>query len=387
MRSVSTWILVVALAIAGYYAWEQRRDGGAAVEAASIEGAAEGSRPTPSGAPTPSSAGLAGPRRPAPSAAAAWSVAGPASQPGAGTSGEPAGIALTPSGALAARVHGYRQRARSALAAGERAYAAAYGQGWLHAAPEGCEEAAAGADFLVGLERAAVEGANEAARASDPSAQRVELTVACLAATDAARRAVYRDILDQLAQTEVLSGRPSADAMRHAVAPGESLAKIAGRYGIPVEALQRINGLGASTAIRAGQTLSVPKGPVELIVVKADFRLALLANGRLLREYAVGIGKDDSTPEASFAIGEKQVNPVWYSPKGAFGPNDERNILGSRWLGFVDQDEHKGFGIHGTRLPESIGKAESSGCIRLRNADVEDLYAFVPRGAKVTIVR
>jgi len=133
--------------------------------------------------------------------------------------------------------------------------------------------------------------------------------------------------------------------------------------------------------------LRVWRGPVEIVIVKRDFELTLLQDGRFVRAYACGIGKNDSTPEAGFQIAERQTDPTWYSPKGVFPPGDPGNLLGTRWLGFRDTKEHRGFGIHGTRMPDSIGTAASSGCIRLRNGDVENLFAFVPRGAKVTIVR
>ncbi len=50
-------------------------------------------------------------------------------------------------------------------------------------------------------------------------------------------------------------------------------------------------------------------------------------------------------------------------------------------------DEHQGFGIHGTKFPESIGTEASMGCIRMRNQEVEELYDLVPRGTQVHIVR
>jgi len=51
-----------------------------------------------------------------------------------------------------------------------------------------------------------------------------------------------------------------------------------------------------------------------------------------------------------------------------------------------DTEDVRGYGIHGTWEPSSIGKAESAGCIRMRNEEVEELYSLIPNGTAVEIV-
>ena len=63
-------------------------------------------------------------------------------------------------------------------------------------------------------------------------------------------------------------------------------------------------------------------------------------------------------------------------------PDSPENILGTRWLGF----DKKGYGIHGSVDPSAIGQYVTAGCVRMTNADVEELYAILPVGAEVTIV-
>jgi len=58
------------------------------------------------------------------------------------------------------------------------------------------------------------------------------------------------------------------------------------------------------------------------------------------------------------------------------------NPLGTRWMGLG----YKGYGIHGTNRPHSIGKAASHGCIRMRNHDVEELFELVQVGDPVDLV-
>jgi len=75
-------------------------------------------------------------------------------------------------------------------------------------------------------------------------------------------------------------------------------------------------------------------------------------------------------------------DPVWYK-EGAIVPAESpENILGSRWLGLSE----KGYGIHGTVDPDSVGQQATQGCVRMLNADVEELYAIIPVGTQVTTV-
>ena len=63
-------------------------------------------------------------------------------------------------------------------------------------------------------------------------------------------------------------------------------------------------------------------------------------------------------------------------------PDSPKNILGSRWMGISEP----GYGIHGTRDPDSIGQAVTAGCVRMLNEDVEELYAIVPIGTEIAII-
>ena len=58
-----------------------------------------------------------------------------------------------------------------------------------------------------------------------------------------------------------------------------------------------------------------------------------------------------------------------------------------RWIGFDNSAEYRGFGIHGTIDPTSVGQEESSGCVRMLQADVELLYDWIPEGTTVVIRR
>jgi lipoprotein-anchoring transpeptidase ErfK/SrfK len=81
------------------------------------------------------------------------------------------------------------------------------------------------------------------------------------------------------------------------------------------------------------------------------------------------------TPGGVYAVIDRIPRPTWYGPHRVVPPG-RANPLGTRWIGL----SRKGYGIHGTNNPRSIGRRASHGCIRLRNADVEQLFEMVAVG-------
>ena len=114
-----------------------------------------------------------------------------------------------------------------------------------------------------------------------------------------------------------------------------------------------------------------------VVVSIADRKLVVLEGDRVLKVYDVAVGKPSTpSPRGEFKIVSRAINPVWKNV--APGPD---NPVGTRWLGL----NVKGYGIHGTNAPGSIGKAASHGCIRMRNRDVEELFDLVQNGASVEL--
>jgi lipoprotein-anchoring transpeptidase ErfK/SrfK len=123
--------------------------------------------------------------------------------------------------------------------------------------------------------------------------------------------------------------------------------------------------------------------PVRRIVVSIDDRkLALLEDGRVVKIYRVAVGAPGSpSPSGQFKIVHRIPNPNYYAPGVVLPPGPE-NPLGTRWIGL----DLKGFGIHGTNQPGSIGRNASHGCIRMRNSDAEDLFERVRAGDSVELI-
>lgn len=191
----------------------------------------------------------------------------------------------------------------------------------------------------------------------------------------------------------VLFGHNAADdvVLRHEISPGDrvwTLWKGPWREaGVSVSPgfILHVNGIRNAAGIRVGQILRVPKEPLSLLIRKSTFELTVLLGGAPVERFAVGIGKDEGTPSGTFEIESRLENPDWYfeGRRIPFGHPD--HIIGTRWMGFTGDPTADGIGIHGTTDASSIGKAESLGCIRMRDADVERLFDWVAKGTRVEI--
>jgi lipoprotein-anchoring transpeptidase ErfK/SrfK len=144
--------------------------------------------------------------------------------------------------------------------------------------------------------------------------------------------------------------------------------------------------LGTIAALAPAHMLAARATPVALprriVVSIPDRKLALVdGDARIISVYDVAVGAPVSpSPIGRFTIVTRIPHPTYYRPGVVIGPG-AGNPLGTRWIGLNE----KGFGIHGTDEPGSIGLAKSHGCIRLRNRDVERLFEKVRAGDVVEI--
>ena len=118
-----------------------------------------------------------------------------------------------------------------------------------------------------------------------------------------------------------------------------------------------------------------------LLISLPDHRLAVIEDGQVRKIYSVAVGKESTpSPTGSFHIVARVVDPTYYHEGKVIAPGP-RNPLGDRWMGL----DRKGYGIHGTNAPSSIGKSASHGCIRMAKRDLEELFAMVKVGDEVEI--
>lgn len=141
--------------------------------------------------------------------------------------------------------------------------------------------------------------------------------------------------------------------------------------------------------------------PPGTIVIDTENRfLYLVQDGGMAMRYGIGVGKAGLEFEGEARIGRKAEWPRWtptssmvareperYGPLAGGMEPGVRNPLGPRALYLFQGDRDTLFRIHGTTEAWSIGKAVSSGCIRLFNPDIVDLYNRVPKDSRVVVLQ
>ena len=119
-----------------------------------------------------------------------------------------------------------------------------------------------------------------------------------------------------------------------------------------------------------------------------------MENGQAVR-YDIGVGREGFEWSGTARVERKAEWPAWTPPAEMikrrpdiphFMKGGIENPLGARAMYLFNGKGDTGFRIHGTNEPDTIGQAVSSGCIRLMNADVIDLYNRVRVGAKVVVI-
>jgi lipoprotein-anchoring transpeptidase ErfK/SrfK len=134
-----------------------------------------------------------------------------------------------------------------------------------------------------------------------------------------------------------------------------------------------------------------------VVDTKNKFLFKILPGQQAIR-YGVGVGREGFAWWGEAQVGAKQMWPTWNPPKEmvARDPNAAKwadgqpggpdNPLGARALYLYQNGKDTLFRIHGTNAPKSIGKAMSSGCIRMLNQDVVEVYRMTPIGTRVTVL-
>lgn len=150
--------------------------------------------------------------------------------------------------------------------------------------------------------------------------------------------------------------------------------------------IARINNISNPDRVRGGREVKLLTGHSSVIVEKSKFLLTLYYEGKYLKEYKIGIGKDEvtnETPEGEFhVIGSKMDKNPEYTYKGKkYERGASDNPLGTRWIPISKES----YGIHGNSDSATIGKRSSLGCIRMYNKDVEEVYDFLTNNDSVII--
>ncbi|NVP54290.1 L,D-transpeptidase [Mycoplana rhizolycopersici] len=140
--------------------------------------------------------------------------------------------------------------------------------------------------------------------------------------------------------------------------------------------------------------------PGTVVIDTSNRFLYLVQENGMAMRYGIGVGKAGLEFEGSARIGRKAEWPRWTPTQNMIAREPERNAqwaggmepgltnpLGPRALYLYQGDRDTLFRIHGTSEPWSIGKAVSSGCIRLFNQDIIDLYGRIPVNTRVVVLQ
>jgi lipoprotein-anchoring transpeptidase ErfK/SrfK len=136
-----------------------------------------------------------------------------------------------------------------------------------------------------------------------------------------------------------------------------------------------------TAATRESTTEAATANGFSLMVDLSDRQLSVMQNGEVSATYAVAVGAPSfPTPRGTFSVQRIVWNPRWVPPdakwaqnKIAREPGDPKNPMGKVKIFFKEPDYY----IHGTREVDSLGQAESHGCLRMRNSEAVELARLV----------
>lgn len=174
----------------------------------------------------------------------------------------------------------------------------------------------------------------------------------------------------------------------YVVKKGDSIYKIADKYGVTPGDILNLNDLKEPSKIYIGQVLKVGKVVYGQSVLRLEIDLSnnflyLYYDDLLIKKYLVAVGRSDSTPPGYYRIYYKEKEPPLYWGDEIIYSGSIINGIGSRWL----QLSQPQYGIHGTTKPWEIGKMISHGCIRMFNFNVEELDFITSLGTEVYVFR
>lgn len=210
-----------------------------------------------------------------------------------------------------------------------------------------------------------------------------------------ARQAAQEVARDTLFSPEALPDDPYCEYYN--VRFGDNLLKIIQDHDlrVPYRLLMEINGITDETQVRAGNRIKLIRGPFHARLDKSEYAMDVyLQRGDLsavfIQRLPVGLGKNGSTPVGRWRVrqGSKYAKATWYPPpnspqRGIVRFGEDGYPLGPHgyWIGLEGIGPNTrgltGYGLHGTHEPESIGRSESLGCIRLGDEDIARAYLLL----------
>lgn len=222
-----------------------------------------------------------------------------------------------------------------------------------------------------------------------------------------------RNRLEYLAQRTLLGRRavfrPDADPYTcfYRFKSGDVISRVERnlRLHVPSRLLLKINGLTSGSQFQAGREYKLIKGPFHAVIYKSAFVMDVYLYRReekekplppvFIKRYRVGLGAAGGTPVGRWRLGcgakgekGKMIHPPWDAPpnshlRGRIKYGQPGYPFGTKglWIALVGLDENTrgltDYGIHSTNKPETIGRGDSLGCIRLDDTGIEDVFSML----------
>ncbi len=200
------------------------------------------------------------------------------------------------------------------------------------------------------------------------------------------------EMLNQCSDHILNGDGPSPETFVYTVMPGDSLTRIGVKFNTTAEAIQRINRIVPDrTELKVGQELTIYHGKWSIKVSNARKKLFLYDGNQIFKVYPIGVAEEFQSPQGMYKLTSKMRDPVWKYKGNSYSAGNPLNILGSRYLACEDAGEvvlKPAYLIHGTNRNENVGKTIAGpGFISMKNDDINELYAIVPDGIQVEVIR
>ncbi|MCF7972238.1 MAG: L,D-transpeptidase family protein [Phycisphaerae bacterium] len=201
------------------------------------------------------------------------------------------------------------------------------------------------------------------------------------------QRMLIKDELTRLAGIWLFGSTVYADdplCDTYLVQSGDNLERIGRNNDVPYQLLMKINNIRRASSLQAGVRIKVVNGPFNAVVSRSGYTLDLYLKNTYVKTYVVGLGRPGrETPTGTWLVEERLIRPAYTDPDtgSVYQPDDPEYPIGPYFIKLKglsgETVGRSGFAIHGTNKPQEIGLNTSSGCIRLRNNEVEEVYGLL----------
>jgi len=202
----------------------------------------------------------------------------------------------------------------------------------------------------------------------------------------AAETKEVENLLSQLAGSVIYEGPPAHRLERaYIVQAGETLETIAAKYDVPWQLLAKINDVASPNALQPGQELKVVRGPFSALVEISKRRMTLMLDRRYAGKFAIELDPTTSIEEGQWKVDQKLLTPATATPYGApdQGPTEDRSLL----LANLTNPSGPPAVVRGPGATDPVTSEPKGRTIRMKGADVEDIFDILSEGSRVTIRR